>query len=125
MHTIEPTLAVSELLAAISRSANTYDSAAIDLGKYVGVLHFLISAGTFGGSATLDAKIQESDASDFGSGVSDISGAAVTQMTAAGTRELTLRVRKPTKRYVRLRVTVATAAVVSAVVLVAQPLKAE
>jgi hypothetical protein len=122
MHRIEPTLAVSEYLSAQSRAAGAVDGTGIDLTKYVGSLHFLVSVGTVGASGTVDAKVQESDDN---STFTDVSGATITQITAATSRELNFRVRQASKRYVRLRLTTAVAACVSSVALIAKPLKAE
>lgn len=44
----------------------------------------IVQAGTLGSSATLDAKIQQATDSG-GTGVKDLSGAAITQLTEAGT----------------------------------------
>lgn len=55
-------------------------------------------------SYTVDCKLQESDSS--GSGYTDISGAAVTQQTAAGFGSVAVNL-KGCKRYIRAVVTVA------------------
>jgi len=74
---------------------------------------FVLNVGAFGSSATVDMKLQEStDNSSF----TDLAGTgvAITQLVAAGgnNRLATLEVRagQLTKRYVRARVTVGTAA---------------
>jgi hypothetical protein len=90
----------------------------VDLTKYKGGFCFNINAGTFGSSATLDAKLQDS-ADD--SSYADLSTAiAITQMTAAGEANLEARVRRIPRRYVRVAVTAATAAVVFGVTFIGQ-----
>src|SRR5947209_1268962 len=84
----------------------------VDMQKFRRVL-FVLDVGAFGASATVDMKLQEStDNSSF----TDLAGTgvAITQLLAAGgnNRLATLEVRagQITKRYVRARVTVGTAA---------------
>lgn len=93
--------------------------AGVDLTKYEGAFGWAISAGTFGGSATLDAVIEDSaDNSSFATLATPI---AITQMTAAGFTVLQSRVRAIPRRYVRITVTPATAAVVFSAVFIGQP----
>ena len=95
-----------------SVSAGTADTGGVDASKFRRVL-FVLDVGAFGASATVDMKLQESaDNSTF----TDIAGAAITQLAAAGgnNRLATLEIRagqlSAGKRYVRARVTVGTAA---------------
>lgn len=118
MHRVATHVEVAEALAAASRTSVAYTTG-IDLTNYHGELDHLISAGTFGASATLDAKYQESDDdvtyTDC-SGADAIGNAAsITQMTAAGSVHLKRGVRAFTKRYARVAVTPATEAVVCSV----------
>ena len=93
-------------------------SAGVDLTKYKGAIGWQINAGTFGSSATLDAKIQESDDN---STFTDLSPAvAMTQKTAAGQAVLETRVRTFTKRYGRIALTPAVAAVVAGATFIGQ-----
>ena len=63
--------------------AAAYTSDYVDAGQFESMMA-IIKAGTLGSSATLDAKlVQATDSS--GTGVKDITGKAITQMTQAGT----------------------------------------
>lgn len=110
IHSMKDNLDIVEALAAKSRTVATYDSTALDLSLYRGSISFAFSAGTFGASATLNGKLQESDDN---STFTDVAGsdAAIAQMTAAGAPSIERNVRSFTKRYVRVRATVAVAAV--------------
>ena len=95
-----------------SVGAGNADTGGIDMAKFRRAL-FILDVGAFGASATVDMKLQEStDNSTF----TDLAGTgvAITQLAAAGgnNRFATLEVRADqiTKRYVRARVAVATAA---------------
>jgi len=95
-----------------SVSAGDADTGGIDMRKFRRAL-FVLNVGAFGSSATVDMKLQEStDNSSF----TDLAGTgvAITQLVVAGgnNRLATLEVRADqiTKRYVRARVTVGTAA---------------
>jgi hypothetical protein len=111
-----------QLTQALSIAANpihpqsvgvgTADTGGIDLSKFRRAL-FVLNVGAFGGSATVDFKLQESA---DGISYSDLSGFAITQLAAAGgnNRLASIEVRagqlSAGKRYVRGRVTVGTAA---------------
>ena len=72
---------INVALAPVSKSAGTTTSSAIDLTGYTsGVL--IVNAGVIGSSGTIDCKIQSSATS--GGTYADITGAAITQMTEAG-----------------------------------------
>ena len=95
-----------------SVGVGTADTGGLDMSKFRRAL-FVLDVGAFGSSATVDMKLQEStDNSSF----TDLAGTgvAITQLVAAGgnNRLATLEVRADqlTKRYVRARVTVGTAA---------------
>jgi hypothetical protein len=95
-----------------SVAVGTADTGGIDMQKFRRAL-FVLDVGAFGASATVDMKLQEStDNSTFTDLVG--TGVAITQLLAAGgnNRLATLEVRagQITKRYVRARVTVGTAA---------------
>jgi len=85
----------------------------IDMSKYRRLL-VIIEVGAFGASATVDAKLRESKTS--GGTYQDISGAAITQLTAAGgnnkiaTIELRAGQLDPGYQFVQLSLTVGTAA---------------
>jgi hypothetical protein len=92
-------------------AAGTADTGGIDMAKFRRAI-FVLNVGAFGASATVDMKLQEStDNSTF----TDITGATITQLAAAGgnNRLATLEIRAGQlaagKRYVRARVTVGTA----------------
>jgi hypothetical protein len=63
-------------------TADTYTSGWVSLSDYGAVLA-VVFAGDLGSSATLDAKLQQASDSD-GTGAKDITGKAITQLTAAG-----------------------------------------
>ena len=88
----------------------------VDQSAYFATLAIL-SVGVFGAAATVDAKLQQAtDAS--GTGVKDITGKAITQLVAAGgnNRQAMINAKEADLdteggfRYVRLSVTVGTAA---------------
>jgi hypothetical protein len=108
LHEMDTLIEVAENISAKQRAAGAVNGTSIDLTNYYGGVKFLISAGTFGASATLDAKLQESDDD---STFTDVSGQAITQLTAAGTASLSANVRSFNKRYIRLVATSAVAAV--------------
>jgi len=63
--------------------AGTYTTGWISAGDFADFMA-IVMAGTLGSSATLDAKIEQaSDAS--GTGAKDLTGAAITQLSQAGT----------------------------------------
>lgn len=63
-------------------SAGLQVSAGLDVSKFNRVMA-IIETGTLGASATLDAKLQQCQDSG-GTGLKDITGAAITQLTQAG-----------------------------------------
>lgn len=118
-HDVKSGIAVLEHIPAQSYAAGAVNGTAVDLqGKSAGNLSFLITAGTFGTSATLDAKVQWSE--DNTAWTDEPAGGAndnaITQMTVAGRRRLHVPV--PTHRYYRVVATAAVAAVVLAAVVV-------
>ena len=88
----------------------------VDQSAYFAALAVL-SVGVFGASATVDAKLQQATDSS-GTGVKDITGKAITQLVAAGgnNRQAIINAKAADLdteggfRYVRLSVTVGTAA---------------
>lgn len=115
---------IASVLAAISQTAATVNSASVDHSE-AGAVSFLIDAGTFGASATLDAKTQYSDDdsswTDYPANDEAKNDDAITQMVAAG--EALLHVPNPRGRYTRVVVTVAVAAVVFGVSSFLGPLR--
>lgn len=77
---------MAAVVAVIDPDANTagaLTTAYVDASKFEQIMA-IVMAGTLGSSATLDAKlVQATDSS--GTGVKDISGKAITQLTQAGT----------------------------------------
>ena len=110
IHKISEHVEPNEDIRAKSHTTAQTSAKTYDLTNYMGSIYFGISAGTFGASATLDAKLEESVNSNMSS-PSDVASGAITQMTAAGFSSIEVRVRAFTKRYVRLKVTPAVAAV--------------
>jgi hypothetical protein len=115
------------LLGAInpqSAAAGTLTTGWIDVSKW-GSVQAVLLAGALGASATVDAKFEQASAAG-GTGAKDVTGYAITQLTKAGTDDnKQVIVNLPTEkldinngfRWVRLSVTVATAAcLVSAIV---------
>ncbi len=122
-------LAVLATIDPQSGAAGDFDSDAVDLRLFRRVL-FVVLAGALGASATVDAKLQAS--ANGSSGWADITGKAITQLTKAGTddnkqalieiSDAELLNAGATFRYVRLRITNATAAsLIAAVALGADP----
>ena len=64
-------------------TAAAYDTGWIDVEAF-GRVQAVIMAGDLGSSATIDAKLQSAETSS-GTGVTDVSGGAITQLTQAGT----------------------------------------
>lgn len=90
-------------LITAQSATSTVTGSAVDLAAYAatGNINFkvVLDVGTVTGTnPTLDVKIQESDAS--GSGFTDITGAAFTQVTATGTGAVELHTRT-SKRYIK------------------------
>ena len=119
IHKISEHIELNEDIRAKSHTTAQTSLKTYDLTNYMGSIKFEVSAGTFGASATLDAKIEESVNSDMSS-PSDVASGAITQMTAAGKASVEVRVRAFTKRYARLKVTPAVAAVEVAAYSIAQ-----
>lgn len=92
--------------AAQETSAQTVNGTGVDLAPYINSggrqMKAVLSAEAVSGTTpTLDVKIQESDS--LGSGYTDISGAAFTQLTTSdGLEEIHFRTNK---RYVRMSYT--------------------
>jgi len=105
-------LAKRRALAPASYGAGAQNGDTIDRAGYDELL-FTVQAGALGAAATVDAKVQHGDASD-GSDMVDVTGASITQLTKANSDDnklSLLRLRgEGLKKYVRLVVTVGTAA---------------
>jgi len=97
---------VVELIPNAVRSVSV-DGTGVDVKDFNGVAHVILStsAATAGTTPTLDVKLQESDA--LGSGYTDITGAAFTQVTDAAdsTQMISFQVGE-VKRYVRAVATI-------------------
>lgn len=84
----------------------------------------VIQAGTFGASATVDAKIQQATSS-AGAGAKDVTGKAITQLLAAGGNNVQAEINLDAQEldvnggfaYIQLSVTVGTAATGTSAVL--------
>lgn len=68
-------------LAPVSKNAGTTTSSAVDMTGFGGGA-LMVSAGVISSSGTVDCKVQSSATS--GGSYTDITGAAITQMTQAG-----------------------------------------
>lgn len=118
---ITEAIAYAARLAPASVGVGTATLGPVQLAQTKKAL-FILSLGAFGGSATVDAKVQTSATS--GGTYADVSGGAITQQTATGL--VLIEVRAETlsnldhNQWVRVLVTVGTAAVfVSGEVLLA------
>ena len=109
-------LAVLATIDPISQGAGTVNTGWIDAGQFFSLLA-LIQTGVMGASATLDGKLQQATDSS-GTGAKDITGKAITQIVkASGDNKQALINLKGADldveggfRYVRLSLTVGTAA---------------
>ena len=112
----------SELAAVVgvidpdANAAGALSTGWIDMRDF-GALLAIVMAGDLGTSATLDAKFEQATSSG-GAGVKDVSGAAITQLTQAGTdsnKQALINLRGEQLdtdsgfRYARLTMTTATA----------------
>lgn len=100
-------------LPPLSRAANTYTGTGIDTNG-LDEISYLICVGDIAATATLNAKVQESDDN---SAWSDVSGAAITQLGDTDDNKtpsigVRLGSRANRKRYSRISVTTANGAVV-------------
>jgi hypothetical protein len=109
-------IAVMGTIAPSAQAAGAATSGWLDMGQFQKIMA-LVQAGTFGASATVDAKIQQATDST-GTGAKDISGKAITQMLAAGGNGVQAEINVDAAeldvnngfRYVQLSITVGTAA---------------
>ncbi len=115
---------ITSVLSASSRVAAVYNSGSVDHAE-ASAASFLMDAGTFGASATLDAKVQYSDDNvtwvDYPLADPAKNDSSIVQMTVAG--EALLHVVNPRGRYSRVVATVGTAAVEFSVCAVVGPLR--
>jgi hypothetical protein len=121
-------LAVLATLDPVSQAAATVTTGWVDAGQYFSLLA-LIQTGVLGASATVDAKLQQATDSG-GTGVKDVTGKAITQIVkASGDNKQAIINCKGSDldveggfRYVRLSLTVGTAAsIISAALFGAMP----
>lgn len=75
--------AVIGRLDPVSQAAATVVSTYVDMQKFKKAM-FILSVGALGASATVDAKLRQATDSS-GTGVKDISGTSMVQLTQAGT----------------------------------------
>ena len=76
-------VAITAVIDPDANAAAEYTSAYMSMAKFQKGMA-IIMAGTLGSSATLDAKLVQATAA-AGTGVKDITGKAITQLTQAGT----------------------------------------
>ena len=109
-------LALLATLDPASQAAGTVTTGWVDAGQFFSLMAIL-KAGVFGASGTVDAKLQQATDS-AGTGAKDVTGKAITQLVAAGgnNRQAIINIKAADLdveggfRYVRLSVTVGTAA---------------
>lgn len=109
-------LAVLATIDPISQGVGTVTTGWVDQSQFLAVMA-LIQTGVLGASATVDAKIQQATSS-AGAGAKDVTGKAITQIVkASGDNKQALISLKEADldteggfRYVRLSITVGTAA---------------
>ena len=117
-------LAVLATIDPISQAAGTVTTGWVDASAYFNLLA-MIDVGVFGSSATVDAKLQQAT-DNSGTGVKDITGKAITQLLAAGgnNRQALINMKvsdldtENAFRWVRLSVTVGTAATLISAALI-------
>lgn len=86
---VQKTLRPSDQAAVVgaidpdANTAATYTTGWIDMADFAWIMA-IVMAGTLGTNATLDAKLEQAT-DGSGTGAKDISGAAITQITQAGT----------------------------------------
>jgi len=101
---------------------STQNTDVVDMSKF---REALLVVQTGSSDSTVDAKLQESNDPGFASGNSDISGKAITQLSAQSNKVvlINLKAEKMTKRYLRGVVTVGngTTNLVAAVLLGVKP----
>lgn len=115
--------ALADFITPSSQAAGTATTGWVSMAAFHQIAA-LIAVGTFGASATVDAKLQQAQDSG-GTGVKDITGKAITQMLAAGgnNKQVTIECRDTDLDvangfgFVRLSLTVGTAATQTAAFL--------
>jgi len=117
-------VAVADAIDPTSQSAGALSTGWISMATFQSVMAIAI-AGALGSSATLDAKLEQASDSS-GTGVKDVTGKAITQLTQAGTdsnKQAVINCRAEELdiangfTHVRLTMTVATAASLTSAVL--------
>ncbi len=119
----------SESIALLGVIAPSAQAAGAAVSGWISAAQFqkflaIVAAGTFGASATVDAKIQQATDSS-GTGAKDITGKAITQLLAAGGNNVQAEINLDAQdldtnggfSYVQLSVTVGTAATGTSAVL--------
>ena len=110
-HSLIDEIKPAQVYAPVSLAASTVTSSVSDMLGWDGIL-YLIELGVISAGGTFDAKVQRDDNSGFSS-ATDISGAALTQVTQAGggsSKLYCIQVYRPSERYLRLSMTEGTAA---------------
>jgi hypothetical protein len=107
-----------------SHSAGSVSTGWVDMSKFA-TIAAIVQAGVLGSSATLDAKIEQAQ-DGSGTGVKDVAGKAITQLTKAGSddnKQAVINVRQANLdanngfTHARLTITVGTADSVAAATL--------
>ncbi|WP_296540030.1 hypothetical protein [Rhizorhabdus sp.] len=107
-----------------SQAAGALSTGWVDMQDWFNAMA-IVHAGALGASATLDAKIQQAT-DGSGTGAKDVTGLAITQLTKAGSddnKQAIINIRQEDLdrnngfRYVRLTMTVATAASLTSALL--------
>lgn len=118
----------TSVLAAInpqSAGAGTYTSGWVDIQKFYSIMAIL-AVGALGAAGTVDAKIEQATTGG-GAGVKDVTGSSVAQLTKVGTddnKQVLINLQQADLdknsgyRFVRLSVTVGTAASLVAATLI-------
>src|SRR5262249_8976932 len=75
----------------VAQAAGTVTTGGVDMSKFHRAI-FVVMVGSVGAAGTVDAKLQTSPVSNFASGVADVAGSNITQVTA-GNKVVTLEVR--------------------------------
>jgi hypothetical protein len=117
-------VAVLATIDPASQAAGTVTTGWVDQSVFFFIMA-LIDVGVFGASATVDAKLQQAT-DNSGTGAKDITGKAITQMLAAGgnNKQVLINMKEADMdtensfRYVRLSITVGTAATLLSALLI-------
>lgn len=114
-HSLIDEIKVDQILAPLSRTANTYKSTGVDMEGYDGVL-FILNVGDIASSGTFDAEAVSDSQANLSTSV-DIEGTAITQLTDSDdNKAVAIQVAgKMPARYLGVKVVTAAAASLSSV----------